>query len=214
MDGHSDTPHFAQQRQHMVQSQLADRDIVDAKILKTFGRVLRHCFVPPAQRDQAYADHPLPIGAGQTISQPYVVAYMLQALDLSSNARVLEIGTGSGYQTAILAELAATVFTVEFFPELAHSARRALAALNYINVDYKTGDGTLGWVEKAPFDAIIGSAAAVDVPSTLVDQLAVGGRMILPVGDGRQHLVLLEHTEEHVEHHTLLPVRFVPMQTG
>ena len=214
MADNSDRPHFAHARQHMVQTQLEGRNIRNAKVLAAFSRVLRHCFIPPSERDLAYADHPLSIGAHQTISQPYVVAYMVQTLNLHQDDRVLEIGTGSGYQTAILAELVASVHSIEFFPELARQARRVLEDLGYSNVQYQVGDGARGWSENAPFDAIIGSAATPEVPAALIEQLAIGGRMILPLGNYRQHLVLIGRTEDRIERQSLIPVRFVPMQTG
>ena len=209
-----DTRSFARQRQSMVQSQLYRRGIRDREVLEAFRQVQRHCFVPAESRSQSYADYPLPIGSGQTISQPYVVAYMLQALQIQPADRVLEIGTGSGYQTALLAELVEEVYTIEFFSSLATATRQTLTGLGYTNIELRVGDGTAGWPEKAPFDAIIGSAAAAKIPPALIEQLALGGRLILPVGEFQQNLVLICRTSEGVQRTPLLPVRFVPMQTG
>ena len=209
-----DTRSFARQRQSMVQSQLYRRGIRDREVLEAFRQVQRHCFVPAESRSQSYADYPLPIGSGQTISQPYVVAYMLQALQIQPADRVLEIGTGSGYQTALLAELVEKVYTIEFFSSLAIATRQTLTELGYTNIELRVGDGTAGWPEKAPFDAIIGSAAAAKIPPALIEQLALGGRLILPVGEFQQNLVLICRTSEGIQRTPLLPVRFVPMQTG
>ena len=210
-----DEERYARLRQRMVESQLQDRGIRDPAVLDAFLRVPRHRFVPREERYEAYEDHPLPIGSGQTISQPYVVAYMLQKLELEGNERVLEIGTGSGYQTALLAEIADQVYTVECLPELALRARQILEELGYDNVQARIGDGAAGWPEAAPFDAIIGSAAPQELPPLLVDQLSPGGRMILPVGTFNQSLILVEKKPDGFVRRTpLLPVRFVPMQSG
>jgi protein-L-isoaspartate(D-aspartate) O-methyltransferase len=169
-------------RQRMVDTQLRARGISDARILDAMLRVPRHEFVPDALRAEAYEDHPLPIGDGQTISQPYVVAVMLESLQLTSTSTVLEIGTGSGYVTALLGELAAQVFSIERHADLASNAGTILAALGYANVHIFTGDGTLGLPAHSPFDAIMVSAAAHEIPSALLSQLREGGRMIIPVG--------------------------------
>jgi len=204
---------YEQTRQSMVQTQLYARGIRDRTVLEAFRRVPRHLFVPASERDQAYDDFPLPIGSGQTISQPYVVAYMLQMLELKGTERALEIGTGSGYQTALLAELVKQVYTLECLPELATRAQQVLAKLGYGNIDARVGDGTAGWIEAAPFDAIIGSAAPNEVPPPLLEQLAPGGRLIMPVGDFHQRLVLISNTlEGELRRIPLLSVRFVPMQ--
>ena len=169
-------------RQHMVDSQLRDRGISDPRVLDAMLRVPRHEFVPEPYRAQAYEDHPLPIGDGQTISQPYIVALMLESLQLTPTDKVLEVGTGSGYVTALLAELAAQVFSIERHASLAESARNLLATLGYTNIHVFTGDGALGLPASAPFDAILVSAAALSVPPALLVQLRDGGRMIIPVG--------------------------------
>jgi protein-L-isoaspartate(D-aspartate) O-methyltransferase len=177
------------------------------------ARVRRHLFVPPDQRDAAYGDHPLPIGFGQTISQPYIVAFMTEALGVRPTDVVLEIGTGSGYQAAILGELAREVYTIEIVAELGERAERTLAELGYRNVHVRVGDGYQGWPDRAPFSRIILTAAPEEVPGALVDQLAVGGTMILPVGPvrGDQELRILTKTAEGVTTQRSLPVRFVPM---
>jgi len=202
---------FAAERARMVELQLARRGVSDPRVLEAMRRVPRHRFVDPEQGGRAYGDHPLAIGLGQTISQPFVVGFMSQALGLEGDERVLEIGTGSGYQAAILGELAREVWTIEILEPLATRARATLEELGYTNVHVRCGDGYLGWPEAAPFDAILLAAAPDHVPQPLVDQLAVGGRMILPLGDETQELVLLRKTEEGLRTEEVLPVRFVPM---
>ena len=197
----------------MVQALLYSRGIRDRAVLEAFQQVPRHYFVPPESADYSYADHPLPIAAGQTISQPYVVAYMLQNLQLRPTDQTLEIGAGSGYQTALLAEIVNHVHSIEFFAALATSAQRVLAQLDYTNIEIHRGDGSKGWPERAPFDAIVGSAAAEIIPPALIEQLAMWGRLIMPVGNKEQHLVLVTRTPEGVQQKLLVPVRFVPMQT-
>ena len=206
--------HYEVERLDMVQRQLASRGINDRAVLQAFKRVPRHLFIPENERHQAYEDHPLPIGRGQTISQPYVVAYMLQKLAPRPDNRVLEIGTGSGYQTALLAELACHVYTVEVIPELAEGARQTLNQLGYQNIEYSIGDGSQGWADAAPFDGIVASASASCVHQQLTDQLASGSRLILPVGSARQHLIMVYRGIERSERTTLLPVRFVQMKEG
>jgi len=177
----------------MVERQIRRRGIRDARVLDAFRSVPRHLFVPPRHRDQSYEDHPVDIGYGQTISQPYIVALMTDALRLGGDERVLEIGTGSGYQTAILAHLSHHVYTIERIAELSAAARRVLDELGYKNISYRVGDGTLGWPEEAPFDAIIVTAAAPSVPESLKNQMADGGRLVMPVGGrGGQDLLVLE----------------------
>ena len=188
-------------------------EITDPDVLAAVERVPRHRFVPKHLQQQAYDDRPLPIGQGQTISQPFVVALMTQALALTPESSVLEIGTGSGYQTAILAELAGEVYTVEVRPDLQVRAKRILDALGYANIHYRTGDGWAGWPEKAPFDAIIVTAAAPEWPRALISQLAEGGRMVIPVGeqDWNQTLWLLTKLDGNLIKDSLGPVRFVPL---
>jgi protein-L-isoaspartate(D-aspartate) O-methyltransferase len=203
-------------RDRMVDDQIAARGVRDALVLDALRKVPRHLFVPDDMRSSAYADEPLPIGGGQTISQPYIVGYMTEALGLRGGERVLEIGTGSGYQTAVLAEIAAEVFTVEIVPELGVRAREVLSALGYAHISYRTGDGAEGWPEHAPYDAVCVTAAPPSVPRALGDQLAVGGRMIVPVGGegGGQTLVLVRRTPAGFEDAHLLAVRFVPLVAG
>jgi protein-L-isoaspartate(D-aspartate) O-methyltransferase len=197
----------------MVDSQLRERGIQDERVLAAMARVPRHRYVPAEQQRSAYADGALPIGYGQTISQPYIVAFMTEALKLEASDVVLEIGTGSGYQAAILGELAREVYTIEIVPELAERARKTLEDEGYRNVHVRAGDGYLGWPEHAPFRKIMVTAAPEDVPPALVEQLAVGGTMILPVGPrmGNQELRILTKTEKGVLTERSLPVRFVPM---
>ena len=198
-------------RRAMVDEQLRARGIVNARVLDAMSRVPRHLFVPEAQRDDAYADSPLPIGYAQTISQPFIVGFMTQALDVRPTDRVLEIGTGSGYQAAVLSVLAGRVYTIEIVPELAVRARETLQRLDYRNVEVRTGNGYLGWPEHAPYDRIMVTAAPEEVPPALVEQLKVGGLMAIPVGSGMQELRILRRTTQGMERVTTLPVRFVPM---
>ncbi len=203
---------FAEQRQRMVERQLRNRDIRDSDVLKAMERVARHRFVPAEFEDQAYADHPLPIGLGQTISQPYIVALMTQLARPTRQSRVLEVGVGSGYQAAVLAELCKNVYGVEILDPLAQNARERLAALGYQNVAIKCGDGYGGWPEFAPFDAILVSAAPDHVPQPLVEQLAVGGRLVIPVGRAFQELLLVEKRPDgSLRRESVAPVLFVPM---
>ena len=201
----------AAERTAMVERQLVGRDIRDQRVLDAIRRVPRHLFVPENRRRAAYADQPLPIGLRQTISQPYIVAYMTQALKLHRHDRVLEIGTGSGYQAAILAELVREVFTIEIIPELGQRSRKLLTDLGYQNIHVRVGDGYQGWPDKAPFDAIIVTAAPPKLPQPLLAQLKIGGRMIIPIGNARQELVFIRRTEKGYERNTMLPVVFVPM---
>ena len=202
---------FDELRAEMVATQLAHRDVTDPAVLRVMRKVPRHLFVPQSWRELAYADQPLPIGEDQTISQPYIVAYMTQSLELKPGDRVLEIGTGSGYQAAVLAELIKEVYTIEIVQVLAERSRALLSELGYQNIRVRAGDGYLGWPEAAPFAAIVVTAAPDHVPEPLVEQLAIGGRMVLPVGDEFQQLVRLNKTSTGVRSDTLLPVRFVPM---
>jgi protein-L-isoaspartate(D-aspartate) O-methyltransferase len=200
------------ERERMVQTQLAGRDIRDPRVLAAMAKVPRHEFVPEPLRRQAYEDRPLPLGQGQTISQPYIVAFMTEHLQLEDTDRVLEIGTGSGYQAAILAELVAEVHSIEIVEPLASQARATLDRLGYSKIHLKTGDGYQGWAEYAPFDAVIVTCAPDHVPAPLIDQLKEGGRMIIPVGESHtQELVLLEKQGGTLQRRAILPVRFVPM---
>ena len=195
----------------MVRDQLRGRDIVNPRVLDAMSRVPRHVFVPDAVRSEAYGDFPLPIGDGQTISQPYIVAFMSQALEVEPHHRVLEIGTGSGYQAVILAELAREVYTIEIVAALSERARKTIEALGYKNVRSKTGNGYLGWPEHAPYDRVMVTAAPDAVPRPLVDQLRIGGLMAIPVGTIDQELRILRRTNTGLETLRTLPVRFVPM---
>ncbi len=194
-----------------LRQELEAEGIRDPRVLAALERVPRHRFVPQDLRSEAYADRALPIGLEQTISQPYVVAYMTAALELSGDERVLEIGTGSGYQAAVLAECAREVYSIEILPALAARAREVLRELGYAGVHLRVGDGYLGWPEVAPFDAILVTAAPDHVPQPLIDQLAEGGRMILPLGRGEQELCLIERRGGEITRRNVLPVRFVPM---
>ena len=195
----------------MVEQQLRPRGITERAVLDAMARVPRHRFVPERYQHLAYADHPLPIGYDQTISQPYIVAYMTEAAEISPGDKVLEIGTGSGYQAAILGELAREVYTIEIIPELAERSRAELRELGYANVHVRTGDGYAGWPEHAPFDAIVVTAAPDHVPPALVGQLAVNARMVIPVGRGEQFMRVITKTERGVVEDTTLAVQFVPL---
>ncbi len=202
---------YAAAREQMVRDQIEDRGIRDSRVLAAMRKVPRHLFVPAGEQAHAYNDYPLPIGHEQTISQPFVVAYMTEALELKPRDRVLEIGTGSGYQAAILAELAGQVYSIEIVEELAKEAAGRLRRLGYSNVQVRAGDGYRGWPEAAPFDAIIVTAAPDHIPQPLVDQLREGGRMVLPLGKWEQDLIRLRRSGAGIRHESLLPVRFVPM---
>ncbi len=198
-------------RDRMVAEHLAGRDIRDPRVLCAMRSVPRHLFVPEHLREYAYDDHPLSIGFGQTISQPYIVALMTQLLALTPASRVLEIGTGCGYQTAILALLCAEVYTVEIIPELANLAARTLAAHGSENIHLRVGDGYLGWPEAAPFDGVVVAAAPAQIPPPLTDQLKIGGRLVIPVGTHYQELKLCSRTPDGIAVEESIPVRFVPM---
>jgi protein-L-isoaspartate(D-aspartate) O-methyltransferase len=201
-----------QLRLRMVEQQIRARGIDDERVLAAMAQVPRHLFVPEVERRQAYEDHPLPIGSGQTISQPYVVALMTSLLALTPQSRVLEIGTGSGYQAAVLSRLAAEVYSVEIVPDLAARALGTLARLGYDNIHVRIADGYRGWSEAAPFDAIVLTAAPREVPQPLLDQLRPGGRLVLPVGGVDQDLVLMtKGADGSLQRQTVIPVRFVPM---
>jgi protein-L-isoaspartate(D-aspartate) O-methyltransferase len=199
------------ERRRMVDDQLLGRDITSPRVLEAMRKVPRHRFIPEPQRARAYDDSAVPIGLGQTISQPYIVAFMTQALDVAPGHRVLEIGTGSGYQAAVLAEITREVYSIEVLPELAERARETLTALGYRDVRLRTGNGYLGWPEEAPFDRIIVTAAPPEIPPALIEQLKVGGLMAIPVGTVEQDLRILRRTAAGLETLRTLPVRFVPM---
>ena len=199
-------------RLEMVERQIRARGVGDERVLAVMSEVPRHLFVPADERAQAYEDHPLPIGSGQTISQPYIVGLMTSLLALTPRSRVLEIGTGSGYQAAVLSRLAAEVYSIEIVPDLGERARATLGRLGYGNVHVRIGDGYRGWAEAAPFDAILLTAAPPTVPRPLLAQLKAGGRMVLPVGGQEQTLlVLIKSADGSVRQEKILPVRFVPM---
>jgi protein-L-isoaspartate(D-aspartate) O-methyltransferase len=212
VDIQSQPDSFETQREKMVQTQIAARGVRDPRVLAAMREVPRHEFVPELLRGHAYEDHPLPIGAGQTISQPYIVAVMLEHLALQATDRVLEVGTGSGYATALLARLCAEVYSVERHSELAESAEATLMRLGYSNVKVRAGDGRLGWPEYAPFDAILVSAASPEIPSALFTQLREGGRMIAPIGPPEsQELQLIRKVNGKPEKRVLEGCRFVPL---
>lgn len=206
---------WAEERAEMVRLLRAYR-IQDERVLAAMSKIRRHLFIPEAHRRQstAYGDHPCPIGYGQTISQPFIVAYMTEKLQLQPRAKVLEIGTGSGYQAAVLAECGADVYSIEIIPELAKHARDVLVSEGYTRVHVKAGDGYQGWPEHSPFDAIIVTCAPEAPPPALVAQLKEGGRMIVPVGEGSQRLVILRKQHGKIIQEDDLPVRFVPMVHG
>lgn len=203
---------FPKARLRMVGEQIISRGIKDPRLIAAMKKVPRHLFVEEALQSQAYNDHPLPIGEKQTISQPYMVALMTEALELKGKEKVLEIGAGSGYQTAILAELAAEVFSIERIRSLAIKARKLIYELGYFNVEIKIFDGTYGWVEKGPFDAIIVTAGSPDIPQPLFDQLVMGGRLVIPIGDAFiQDLFRVTKTEEGMKKEDLGGCRFVKL---
>jgi protein-L-isoaspartate(D-aspartate) O-methyltransferase len=198
-------------RERMVETQIRARGVQNPAVLKAMARVPRHLFVPSDLQPFAYDDRPLPIGLAQTISQPYIVAYMTEALQLVPTHKVLEIGTGSGYQAAVLAEIVKQVHTIEIIPDLTARARAALAAAGYRNVEVRGGNGYRGWPEQAPFDRIIVTAAPPEIPQPLIDQLAAGGIMVVPVGTEHQEMVIITKTAAGVTQKRTIPVRFVPM---
>ncbi len=205
---------FEQQRLQMIEQQLRHRNIQNKAVLEAMWQVPRHQFVPASQVHLAYSDMPLPIGFGQTISQPYIVAYTIQAAEISAADTVLEIGTGSGYEAAILGQLARRVYTVEIVPELAARATRTLTELNYHNVLVKRGDGNLGWREHAPYNAILVAAAPQRIPKPLVEQLVSNGKLVIPVGTWSQQLLVMRKTPDGLVQEQSLPVRFVPLVKG
>jgi len=199
-------------REQMVKTQIESRGVKDAAVLNAMRKVKRHLFIPEESRNKAYHDGPVPIGYGQTISQPYIVAYMTEVIKPQKHFKVLEIGTGSGYQAAICAEIVREVYTVEIIEELGNSARKRLSELNYQNVKVKTDDGYYGWKEYAPYDAVIVTAAAEYIPPPLIEQLKEGGRMVIPIGSPfmTQMLMLVEKVEGKTKTKSLFPVAFVP----
>ena len=206
---------FEELRSRMIQEQIESRGIKNQQVLETMSFVPRHEFVPEAYKHFAYDDNPLPIGLGQTISQPYIVALMTELLEPKADDRILEVGTGSGYQSAILSGLVGHVYTIELISELADSAELLLGRLGFSNVSIRQGDGYLGWPEEAPFDGIIVTAGATDLPQPLVDQLVIGGRMVIPIGEtlNTQELKIIEKTDrENTKVRDVVPVRFVPLK--
>ena len=212
LNGTSKEPNYTAARLAMVRSQLQRRGITDAPLLQVMREVPRHAFVPPEWRHEAYSDRPLPIGDEQTISQPYMVAIMTQSLALQGYERVLEVGTGSGYQAAVLSRLAAQVYSIEYFPALAESAGAVLQRLGYTNVQVMVGDGGLGLAAYAPYDGIIVTAAAPHVPQSLLTQLAEGGRLVIPVGSvtHQELLIIIRHGDDYAQERSV-PCRFVPL---
>ena len=207
----ADTARLVTLRLEMVRSQIEARGIRDTAVLRAVQTVPRHRFVPEEFAALAYTDQPLPIGHGQTISQPYIVAFMAEAADIEHGDRVLEIGTGSGYGAAVLAELAGAVYTIEIIPALAEQARQTLKLMRYDSVHVLAGNGWLGWPEHAPYDAVVVTAAPDEIPKALLDQLSLGGRLVIPVGDRIQTLRVLRKTKDGLREEASLPVQFVPM---
>jgi len=205
---------LSQARRTMVERTIVASGVNDASVLEAMLKVPRHKFVPKSVVAEAYEDSPLPIGYNQTISQPYIVALMIQLAELGPTSKVLEIGTGSGYQAAVLSEITNSVFSIEIVPELMVEAIRALTGLGYTNVHLRHGDGYFGWPEEAPFDAIIVSAAPPSIPNILLEQLAIGGRLVVPVGQTKQMLQVALRREDGFELRDIIPVRFVPMIHG
>jgi len=202
---------FDRQREIMIQVQIESRGIKDKRVLEAMRKIKRHLFVPPAYRHMAYEDEPLPIGQGQTISQPYIVALMTELLALKGNERALEIGLGSGYQTAILAELTKEVYAIEVLEPLAIAAKKLLIESGYQNIYFNTTDGFSGWPQQTPFDAIIVTCAPEDIPGSLIEQLAEGGRMVIPLGTSWQELKLVKKEDGKITVTNIIPVKFVPM---
>lgn len=206
-----DEDRYIERRWDMVENQIVSRGINDARVIKAMLKVKRHLFVPKEYLDSAYSDKPIPIEKEQTVSQPYMVALMTELLNSSPGRKILEIGTGSGYQSAILAETGCDLYTIEIIEDIAANARKTLEKLGYSNIRYRIGDGYKGWEKNAPFEGIIVTAAPADIPDKLIEQLSQGGRMIIPVGDLSQELLLIENTNEGVKRKKITAVRFVPM---
>ena len=208
---HAQDDRFSFHRQSMVKDQIVRRGVENPEVVRAMGEVPRHAFVPEHLQNQAYVDGPLAIGSGQTISQPYIVALMTELLELDGDEKILEIGTGSGYQAAVLARVAREVYTVEIREELGKQAEERLEELGYDNIHLRISDGYQGWPEEAPFDGIMVTAAPATVPQPLIDQLKEGGRLVIPVGDFFQDLLVITKTADGVEQREIIPVRFVPM---
>ena len=208
---HSAEDNYAELRHKMVRKQIRNRGIVNARVLEVMNKLPRHQFVEPSFLDDAYADHALPITNNQTISQPYIVALMTELLELHPTFKVLEIGTGCGYQTAVLAEIVEQVYTVEIIENLAKDARERLETFGYRNICLKVGNGYFGWQEHAPYDGILVAAAPKEIPNRLIDQLSIGGRLVLPIGASNQELVLIQKTKRGIQQTAITGVRFVPM---
>jgi protein-L-isoaspartate(D-aspartate) O-methyltransferase len=207
----SDHDKYIERRWDMVENQIVSRGIKDARVIKAMLKVKRHLFVPEDYLDYAYSDKPIPIEKGQTVSQPYMVALMTELLNPLPGKRILEIGTGSGYQSAVLAETGCDLYTIEIIEDIAVAARETLEKLGYTNVKYRIGDGYKGWEENAPFEGIIVTAAPLHIPDKLIEQLSADGKMVIPVGDLSQDLLLIENTREGVTRKKIASVRFVPM---
>lgn len=211
MPAYSQERSYPNQRRMMVEEQIMSRGVTDPGVVEAMREVPRHAFVPDPLRDQSYVDGPLAIGSGQTISQPYIVALMTSLLELDGSEKILEIGTGSGYQAAVLSRLAREVYTIEIREELGEKAESTLTDLGYDNVHVRIGDGYQGWPEEAPFDGIMVTAAPGEIPEPLIGQLKQGAKLVIPVGDFFQDLLVLTKTDDGVERREIIPVRFVPM---
>ncbi|MFA9408222.1 MAG: protein-L-isoaspartate(D-aspartate) O-methyltransferase [Candidatus Dadabacteria bacterium] len=202
---------YAEKRWDMVENQIVSRGINNTKVIEAMLNVKRHLFVPDEYVDSAYADKPIPIEKGQTISQPYMVALMTELLNPLEGKKILEIGTGSGYQTAVLAEIGCDIYTIEIIEDIAIKTRKRLDGLGYSNIKFKFGDGYMGWQENAPFEGIIVTAAPPEIPEKLIEQLSIGGRLVIPMGDTNQELFLIEKTNDGITKKRITSVRFVPM---
>ncbi len=207
----SDFDKYTERRWDMVENQIISREIKNAKVIEAMLKVKRHLFVPDEYVDSAYGDNPIPIESGQTVSQPYMVALMTELLNPSEGKKILEIGAGSGYQTAVLAEIGCDIYTIEIIEDIAIKTRKRLECLGYSNIEFKIGDGYRGWEENAPFEGIIVTAAPPEIPEKLIEQLSIGGKLVLPVGDTNQELLLIEKTNDGITKKRITSVRFVLM---